>query len=131
MACSALCVSTTRKDRFASVLPSMHRDTVNHSPDTPADLGSRLGKNLYSPSHWSKEDRGFVRDHLRELFALRPAQDWENELGEAGVPCSIQRANEEYVRENWVRVSKLLYKVMTPEHGPMWQPNRLVYFQVS
>ncbi|MCP3419777.1 hypothetical protein NLM16_37305, partial [Bradyrhizobium brasilense] len=39
IACSALCVSTTRKDRFASVLPSMHRDTVNHSPDTPAFQG--------------------------------------------------------------------------------------------
>src|ERR1700722_1771918 len=32
----SFCVSTTRKDRFASVRPSMHRDIVNHSPDSPA-----------------------------------------------------------------------------------------------
>src|SRR2546429_4283298 len=30
------CVSTTRKDRFASARPSMHCDTVTHSPDSPA-----------------------------------------------------------------------------------------------
>ncbi|MGX9430318.1 ABC transporter ATP-binding protein, partial [Bradyrhizobium sp. LeoA1S1] len=36
IACSAFCVSTTRKDRFASVLPSMHCDIAIHSPDSPA-----------------------------------------------------------------------------------------------
>src|ERR1700724_703961 len=31
-----LCVSTTRKHRFASVRPGMHCDMVNYSPDSPA-----------------------------------------------------------------------------------------------
>jgi hypothetical protein len=35
----SFCVSTTRKYRFASVRPSMHRDIVNHSPDSPALRG--------------------------------------------------------------------------------------------
>src|SRR5664279_1827621 len=37
----SFCVSTTRKYRFASVRPSMHRDIVNHSPDTPAQARER------------------------------------------------------------------------------------------
>lgn len=96
-----------------------------------SDLGPRVAKNLYSAGGWSKEDRLVVRHHLSEVFAQRTAQDWERELGEAGIPCAIQRANEEYVREKWVRESKLLCEVMTPEHGPMWQPNRLVYFPLD
>src|SRR6202035_4005489 len=37
----SFCVSTTRNDRFALVSPSMHRDIVNHSPDSPAKSGAR------------------------------------------------------------------------------------------
>src|SRR5215203_2498601 len=36
------CVSTTRKDRSESVWPGMHRDIVNHSPDSPAASGGGM-----------------------------------------------------------------------------------------
>src|SRR5580692_8675485 len=42
----SFCVSTTRKDRFALVSPSMHRDIVNHSPDSPAASGERWEKTV-------------------------------------------------------------------------------------
>src|ERR1700724_1624510 len=40
------CVSTTRKDRFASARPSMHCDIVNHSPDSPARTRGPIRRGL-------------------------------------------------------------------------------------
>ncbi|MGY3361752.1 crotonobetainyl-CoA:carnitine CoA-transferase CaiB-like acyl-CoA transferase [Bradyrhizobium sp. GM0.4] len=109
-------------------LETMLNDLGFRRDNLYSDLGSKLGKNIHSVSHWSKEDTRFVRDELRRIFAERPAQSWEKELGDAGVPCTVIRSNEDYVRENFVRESNLMCKVVTPEHGDMWQPNRLVYF---
>src|ERR1700722_740303 len=58
----SFCVSTTRKDRFASVRPSMHRDIVNHSPDSPALLrGEGWGEGCFRS--------GFAESPLTRRFA--------------------------------------------------------------
>ncbi|MES0020899.1 CoA transferase [Mesorhizobium sp. M0036] len=128
----SICADLNRlhTDRAVRVLglEKMLADLGFRRDDLYADSGPSLAKNLYSANHWSTEDRRVVREHLRKVFATRPAREWEKELGDAGVPCAMQRGNEEYIREDWVRDAKLMCQVMTPDHGPMWQPNRLVYF---
>lgn len=97
--------------------------------DSPyRDLGSTAKKNLYSVDQWSREDKLIVRNYLHSIFTRRHALDWERELGEAGIPCTIQRALKEYVKESWVRTSNLMREVTTPDQGRMLQPNRLVFF---
>lgn len=91
------------------------------------DLGVRIEKNVHTPNKWSEADRTTVRNLMADRFATRPAQEWEEILGAAGIPCSMQRTTEEYVRESWVRKSNLMCQVATPDFGEMWQPNRLFY----
>lgn len=121
------CVHTDRAIRVLG-LENMLANLGFQRENLYSDIGPKLAKNLHSTNHWSKEDRRLLRDHLREVFALRPSQEWQRELGDAGVPCAVQRSNEEYIRDDWVRDSKLMCKVATPEHGTMWQPNRIVWF---
>jgi hypothetical protein len=60
------CVSTTSKDRFVPILPSMHRDTVDHSPDRPAlaEEGTKTGSIVGGPvlgNGGANEDRSRCR----------------------------------------------------------------------
>ncbi|MER9613193.1 CoA transferase [Mesorhizobium sp. M0312] len=127
-----LCASLTRLhiDRAIRVLGiAAMLDNLGMTRDNLyADLGRRVDKNIHAPDNWSKDDRELVREHLIKIFEKRPAHHWEQLFGDAGVPCTVHRTNEEYVKQDWVRDSELMVKVITPEYGPMWQPNRLVYF---
>src|SRR5438105_12521702 len=59
------CVSTTRKDRFASARPSMNCDTVTHSPDSPALSRGRQSRCL--SQRYPGEVRVVLKHHAVDI----------------------------------------------------------------
>jgi len=76
------CVSTTSKDRFASARPSMHRDTVNHSPDSPAAKRGRgtarqRGGRGFARSEGSRKLKNGIRDIIDAAHQLAYADPYD------------------------------------------------------
>lgn len=65
-----------------------------------------------------------IRKGLSEVFATKPANEWEKILGEAGVPCTVQYSTEEWIGSDAAKKSGLVTEIEDPNYGPMLQMNR-------
>src|SRR4030081_3231033 len=58
----SFCVSTTRKNRFASARPSMHCDMVNHSPDSPTRRRGPITPGVYCGARQSNKETDAIQN---------------------------------------------------------------------
>ncbi|HVW19164.1 MAG TPA: CoA transferase, partial [Solirubrobacteraceae bacterium] len=63
-----------------------------------------------------------LRRRLAELFLTRPALEWEQVGGRAGVPLAMHRSLAEWVGHEHARASGAIVAVDDPELGRTWQP---------
>lgn len=87
---------------------------------------------LTTPSHLA--DPGALdelRSRLRELFAGKPAQAWEDLANAAGVPLCMVRSSAEWAQHEHAVVSEQVQDIVDPELGPMRQAGRPVHLSAA
>lgn len=59
---------------------------------------------------------------IMELFKTRTAQQWEDDIAEAGSECAVCRTSSEWLSHPHARESNMVIEVHDPKHGKMLQP---------
>ncbi len=90
------------------------------------ETAATTGRNLYDCLRLSDERRIHLRTRLASIFATKPAEQWERELGDIGIPCAVQRTTLEFVRSSAAKDGGLVCEVDLPTGGRMLQPAPLV-----
>ncbi|MCP4129913.1 MAG: CoA transferase [bacterium] len=84
-------------------------------PNNVADAGNLSSK-------WKK----IIRKELTEIFAQHSSGYWVERLSKAGIPCSIQRTSEEWLRSSEPAEGYLTVDIDTENHGKLRQPGVLL-----
>ncbi|HEY3060129.1 MAG TPA: CoA transferase, partial [Chloroflexota bacterium] len=66
-----------------------------------------------------------------EVFATRPANEWETTINSAGGPSTMVRSPAEWLRNDHARTRGVVVEVDDPELGPTWMPGVQVHLSDS
>ena len=77
------------------------------------------------------EDRQLWIESLEETWRSRPAPEWEEIMGDAGVPCTMCRTVEEWLDCEQATAMGAVVEVGDPEFGPMRQVGVQVHLSDS
>jgi len=87
--------------------------------------------NLSEGSNLSRGWQSRLKTRIAEVLATRPAEEWEEHLHAAGVPCAVQRTTRQWLDRRELKAAGLVASVEDPDLGPMLQPGPLAWLSES
>jgi crotonobetainyl-CoA:carnitine CoA-transferase CaiB-like acyl-CoA transferase len=79
---------------------------------------------------WFSEAAG-AETPSAELFATRPAHEWETAINTAGAPTAMVRTASEWLANEHARTRRTVVQLDDPEFGPTWMPGVQVHLSDS
>ena len=89
--------------------------------DAPCYENLELTNNVQNPGGLSQEWKNIIRERMTAAFLTKPATHWEQAMRTAGVPFTVHRTAQEWLRAPEPETAALTVTVDDPEHGMMRQ----------